>query len=152
MPDLATHALSVYFARYVRGIRRYFAPLLVGSVLPDLGRSGATVLFPQYYWAWSALHTPLVLLAVCYALAMLFVREVRRGAFVAMYAGCIAHLALDLMQRHIGDASYFWGFPFTWKSFELGWFWPETSLAVMPFLVAGAGTFELVRWRVRRAR
>jgi len=152
MPDLATHALSVYFARYVPALRRYFPVLVFGAILPDLGRSTAAAVAPSLHWAWAALHTPLVLLFVCYALSMLFVSKVRLGVFGATYGGCLLHLGLDILQRHIGSASYMLGFPFTWKSFELGLFWPESSLVVLPFLAAGVAAFELIRFRLRRAK
>ncbi|MDZ7369938.1 MAG: hypothetical protein ONB12_02060, partial [candidate division KSB1 bacterium] len=42
-------------------------------------------------------------------------------------AGVFCHFLLDLLQRHIGSG-YFWFFPFSWKSFEWGLFWPEDSI------------------------
>jgi len=152
MPDLATHILSVYFGRYAKGVGRYFPALLIGAVLPDLARGVGAVMAPHFYWAWAALHTPFMLLPVCYLLSMCFQYRCRRGVFLAMYAGSLLHLALDLLQRHIGGASYIVGFPFTWKSFELGLFWPESSLLVMPFLVAGVVAFELIRRHRKETR
>lgn len=141
MPDLTTHlALTHLTSRPLRlgGAR---LPLYVGALLPDLLTRPFYILFPPAYFVVYSLHTPLATAIVALLLAELCVEELRRQVRTGLLVGAALHFALDLLQRQVGTG-YYWLFPFSWKSFSLGLFWPEESLRWLPFLLGAVALIE----------
>jgi hypothetical protein len=135
LPDLVTHAsLTVLAIAAARRARRYLAPALLGSLLPDLLSRPLTMLGPATFDLGRALHAPLVTLAVAGALALAYPPGRRRAVAVAIACGCFAHQAIDLLQ-HTVDPGYPLLAPFSWRTFPQGPFHTEASLAVMPLLL-----------------
>jgi hypothetical protein len=143
MPDLLTHIMVAEGCRKIGWKGRLTPWFLVGTVLPDLLTRPFTVLFPGFYWWVMPLHTPIGLLLVCTLLSRFYPRQQRSQAFSNLIGGAAVHLLLDVGQKHIGSG-YQLLFPFSWSSYEIGLFWPETSLYLLPLWLA-VGIFVVVR-------
>ncbi len=155
VPDLFTHLCATHLAR--RGVETRRARELpeadaalfyVGGCLPDLVSRAPGVLAssPAALHMLAAMHQPVPVLLVAYVL-VLFLPEARRQRYFAwLVAGAALHYALDILQRDLGDAGEFWLFPFSWKTLQLGLFWPDQAVvAIAPLLACIA----LVEWRRR---
>ncbi|MCR4439937.1 MAG: hypothetical protein QHJ34_11275 [bacterium] len=151
MPDLTTHlAFTHLVSRPVRlGSAR--VPLYVGALLPDLLTRPLYILHPPAYYVVYSLHTPVATSVVILLFAELCAEEIRRRVMAGLFAGVTLHFALDLLQRQLGSG-YYCLFPFSWKSFALGLFWPEESLRAVPFLLTAVAATEagLFLWRKLR--
>ena len=128
------------------GAGRYLPLVLIGAVLPDLLARVPVILYEPLVWYVMPLHTPIVLLAVTYLIALGFPAAVRRRALGWLYFGVMLHLVADGLQRHIGP-SYWWFFPFNWWTYEVGLFWPESSFYALPLLLVAA---LLQAWMMRK--
>ncbi len=135
MPDLVTHAAAAYFITRPSRFRDLRVLFYLGTILPDLLSRPLHILWPHLHLYTIAAHTPLFMLIFCLLLSELFPPSMRRAVFGYSFAGAALHFALDLFQRHLGDG-YYWLFPFSWRSFELGWLWPETSIRFIPIWLA----------------
>ena len=132
MPDLVTHLSVGYLVRQgTKRIEQMVALFYLGTILPDVLTRPVNILQPRLYWLVMPLHTPLALTLVCLLLSYLFAETVRREVFLTLLFGVYLHLFLDLFQKSIGPA-YPWLFPFSWRSFQIGLFWPEDSLVLLP--------------------
>jgi hypothetical protein len=137
MPDLLTHLIvgqAFWKGTRIDSLTFWF---LVGTVLPDILTRPFNILFPSLYWFFMPLHTPVGLFFVCLSISQLCPAAGRRSVFYNLLGGAALHVFLDLFQRHIAG-SYHLLFPFSWRSFEIGLVWPETSLFLLP-IWAGAG-------------
>lgn len=137
MPDLLTHTLAVYPLTSLSRWKKYSFFLFLGAILPDLGGRIIAVVFADSYWiGWIAaiMHTPLLTLLVCLLIPFFFNEQERKNIFVSLLVGVFSHLFLDSLQKHF-QSSYLWFFPFSFKSFEFDFFWPEDVLFVLPFLL-----------------
>ncbi len=132
MPDLVTHVVAGYGLQ--RGLwPRLSAWFLVGAILPDILTRPFTILWPGSFWWTMPLHTPMGLLLVCAAIAL--VRGGSPSVFLNLGGGSLVHLFLDLFQAHLAG-SYYLFFPFSWRSVEVDLMWPETSLYLLPVWIA----------------
>lgn len=134
MPDLVTHFAAAYFLKVPDRWSRFRVPFYLGALLPDLLTRPFAVLHSPVDYVVYSLHTPVASVIACFLIAQLFEREIRSGVRINLLLGISLHFALDLLQRHI-TVSYYWFFPISWKTFDLGLFWPEDSLKVVPVLV-----------------
>ena len=148
MPDLATHVLSGFFVIRPRSYRELF---FIGLVLPDVLGRFPMLFYKNSYWAIAPGHTPVGVLLASYLVSFLFEPALRRTVFKNLLLGASVHLFLDLLQRHVSPA-YYWFFPFSWKTFEIPLFWPDQSIYAVPFIVLALGLFRLLRRRLARAR
>lgn len=147
MPDLVTHVVAGY------GLQRAVWPrlsawFLVGAVLPDILTRPFTILWPGSFWWTMPLHTPMGLLLVCAAIALLTRRT--GSVFGNLGAGALLHLFLDLFQVHLAG-SYYLLFPFSWRSVEVDLIWPETTLYLLPAWIAIGVWLVLLELKRRRA-
>lgn len=152
MPDGLTHIAGGYIFGKSWLKHGQLSLFLLGCLIPDILLRGGRLLF-----AWSPekdflelylapLHTPVTGIFVCLALAQIFHAEIRKRAFLLLYAGCFCHFILDLFQRTINGFGfsvepldgYHWLFPLTWFDFQLGIFWPEDSSYGLLFLIPAA--------------
>ncbi len=132
MPELVTHISAAYLVRRgTKSIAQTAALFYLGVILPDVLTRPVNILLPPLYWFVRPLHTPLALTMVCLLLSYFFAETVRRKVFLSLIFGAYFHLVLDLFQKAIGPA-YPWLFPFSWRSFQIGLFWPEDSLVLLP--------------------
>ena len=134
MPDLVTH---LCVAQIVRRTFRLslFSVFALGSILPDLLSRPFHIIFPSTYWYVAPFHAPVVCLLYCVLFSLLFARGIRKTCFLLLSGGVALHLALDLMQKQL-EPKYFWLFPFFWKSWWVGFFWPEQALFFLPVTIA----------------
>ena len=134
MPDLVTHLCSAQLVRKLFRLR-FFPIFALGVILPDLISRPLHIVFPPAYWFVVPLHSPIVCLLYCMLLSLLFSREIRRTVFLYLSGGVALHLALDSLQKQL-QPTYFWLFPFSWKSWWAGIFWPEQALFMLPVTIA----------------
>jgi len=151
MPDLVTHGFAAWLLIRPQRWRKVRLLFFLGTFLPDIISRPIYILFPGWQGYTVAMHTPLFAL-LCGLLAAEFMApDLRHSARAAISAGILLHFGLDLMQSHLGDG-YYWFFPFSWRSFELGWFWPEATVAWVPLWLAIFTTAEAVlAWRRRHS-
>lgn len=159
MADLLTHACT---GLLWRGLRRgpHTGVLVLGTLLPDLlarippisltwardhGLSVPTALI----YAWEPLHLPVGMALVAVLLASFFPAAERRAVAAHLAGGMLLHLLFDLPQDHLGQG-YLLLYPFSVRSFELGWVGPEASVLWAGPLSVGTGLVWLARWRQAR--
>jgi hypothetical protein len=152
--DLVTHTCVAYLVKKVPD-RPFVATFVLGTCLPDLlGRvpnMGLTLLrwhlpwIPEWLlYVWVPFHMPVGVLLFSFLGAFLFPESVRRWAFWNLVGGGMLHLAVDLLQSHIG-VGYLLLFPFSLWDFELGWIGSEDTVRIVPFLVPL--TLAVAWWR-----
>ena len=149
MPDLMTHLTSSYLLKRLLAGKHNIVPFLVGATLPDmiayipLVVSGFLPLKSMPLWVkafplfFLPFHGIVGFTLLSWMLALLFRAELRRGIFLNLELGGLVHLSMDLLQRQHTQSGYLL-FPFSSKSFGLGWLETESSLYTVPFLVAAA--------------
>ena len=151
MPDLVTHSFAAWL--FTRPGHWQKAPLLffLGAILPDLVSRPIYILFPMKQEYTVGMHTPLFTILTGLLAAEGMAPELRRIARLSISGGIVLHFGLDIMQRHL-VGGYYWFFPFSWRSFELGWFWPETTVPWIPVWLGAmlAGEIFLFLRRKRR--
>ncbi|MBN1559266.1 hypothetical protein JW998_03405 [candidate division KSB1 bacterium] len=130
MPDLVTHTAAAYFLSRHRCFQRYRVLFYLGTILPDILARPIHIIFPQLYFYSVAIHTP-IFMAIFTLFFSEFFRKDRWAVVKFLGAGIVVHFALDLLQKHLA-AGYYWFFPFSWKSFEIGLFWPEDFVSLIP--------------------
>lgn len=138
MPDLVTHAAAAYFLTRHGSFQRFRVFFYLGAILPDILARPIHILFPQLYLYTIAIHTPLFMILFALLFSEFFNRSIRLQVIKFLLFGLLSHFLLDLFQKHLGDG-YYWFFPFSWTSFEIGLFWPELPVRLIPvwlFLVA----------------
>ncbi len=149
MPDLVTHVMAGYGLQ--RGLWPRLSPwFLAGAVLPDILTRPFTIIWPGSFWWTMPLHTPMGLLFVCAAIALVCKPGISGSVFLNLGAGVLVHLFLDLFQAHLAG-SYYLLFPFSWRSVEVNLMWPETSLYLLPVWIAIGVWLGIREMRRRRA-
>ena len=128
MADLVTHAAVGVLLKAATS-RTHAAAFIAGALLPDLLSrlpsmicSAARVIVDVpslLIYGWDPLHTPVGMLLSAYAISLLFVAEQRVGIFWNLLGGMLLHMAIDLLQSHLG-VGYPLLFPFSTRAFELG--------------------------------
>jgi hypothetical protein len=153
MADLFTHLVAARAPGVLMRDRHLVALLVIGTFLPDLGSKGL-------YWvlqagdAYSvATHSLAGVLLISY-LASLFVEEpLRRPGFVALLAGGLIHLAVDMAKANLGTGAVFPLLPFSDAAVEWGWIDSENVIFLVPIdalLLAAILLYERSRDRVRQ--
>ena len=131
MPDLVTHFAAAYIIKIPRRWSRFRVPFYLGAILPDLLTRPIMILIAQTSYTLYSLHTPVATALVCILISQFFSKEIRKGVNINLLLGITLHYGLDFLQKHVITA-YYWFFPFSWKTAELGLFWPEDSLKLAP--------------------
>ncbi len=156
MADLITHAAVGLLIKAATG-RRHAAVFVAGSLLPDVLSRLPSMLMSAardvvdvpvlLIYGWDPLHMPAGMVVVSWGLSLLFPEPERRGVFVNLLAGMLVHLALDMLQSHLG-VGYPLLFPFSTHAFELGLIGSE---ATVPFALPLAAVAAALWWRQWRA-
>lgn len=160
MADLITHTCVAVLYKVARGrpLPQAGVPtFLAGTFFPDiLGRVPAMLIsrarwdFPQIpeplCYVWTPLHLPMGMLVAAYLLAFAFAPDQRVHAFRNLLGGALLHLAVDLLQSHMG-VGYLIFFPFSRWDFEFGWIGSETTVLIVPLLLPLTLLLSWVRWR-----
>ena len=145
MPDLLTHFSVAYLLRRNAKTPHLRATFYLGAILPDIVTRPVYILYPKAFWAIMPLHTPIALTLLCLLISYVFHNSIRKIVFANLTLGVYLHLFLDLFQKHI-TPEYRWLFPFSWKAYEIGLFWPEASLYALPFVIAIVMIMEFIIW------
>lgn len=152
MPDLVTHTAAAYFLSRHDSFQRFRVLFYLGTILPDILARPVHILFPQLYPYSIAIHTPIFLLLFTLLFGELMHPSIKKMAVKYLGAGILLHFFLDLFQKHV-DAGYYWLFPFSWTSFEIGLFWPEVPVSLIPLWCALVVITEaFIRFRRLMAR
>ena len=141
MPDPLTHVCLTWLGGRAARLRAAMPALLVGALLPDV-----LYVVP---WIASVSHTPLALVVVAYAGALLFRARDRRAVFLGLVAGAWSAVGLDVLQDHL-TGGYMLLFPFYWGEFEAHVIDPEGSVLWLPYIVGGTLLVELALYLRRR--
>lgn len=131
MPGLAVHVCVNGTAGILFRARRYLWLFILGGVLPDALTRVPGIVLPSAYWLVVPLHTPLVLLLVCYVVVFALPAPQRGLSFAWLYGGVVMHLLPDALQKHLGSG-YPWLFPFSYSSYSGGLFWPDEAVFALP--------------------
>jgi len=134
MPDLLTHYTAAYFISRPSAFARFRAVFYLGTILPDIISRPFYILVPKLAVYTVAMHTPVFLVFLCLFITEFFQNDIKKVVRNYLFLGVLLHFALDLLQKHL-VGGYFWFFPFSWKTFEIGLFWPETPLRFTPVWV-----------------
>ncbi len=152
MPDLITHTAAAYFIVRRSSFQRFRVLFYLGAILPDILARPLHILWPQFYAYSIAIHTPVFLFLFSLLFAELVHPSLKKPVLIYLNAGILLHLFLDLFQKHLADG-YYWFFPFSWLSFEIGLFWPELPVSLIPLWCALVLLTELfIRWQQRSTR
>ncbi|HJN76707.1 MAG TPA: metal-dependent hydrolase [Myxococcota bacterium] len=153
MADLVTHiGAALFFKGAVRGRN---APVFVlGTVMPDVcGRVVGIALSKLpgcpdlLVYGPGVIHMPLGMIAFSLLVALLFRADQRAAVFANLLAGALLHLAIDLLQHHVGTG-YPLLFPFSSWHWELGLIGSEATIPwSIPVFLLGLGL-----WRLRGSR
>ena len=152
MPDGLTHIVSGYILGIKWMEKERLTLFLLGCLIPDIFLRGGRLLFIDsadrdfFELFLTPLHTPITGLFICLAATQLFHTGIQRKVFVLLYAGCLTHFILDLLQRTIygyGFAidrieGYHWFFPLSWFDFQIGVLWPENTSYSLVILIPTA--------------
>jgi len=143
MPDLVTHFTSAYILKIPRRWSQFCVAFYIGVFLPDLLSRPLLILLPQWDRGIISVHTPAVTAVFCLLIAQFFDENIRSGVRTNLLLGAMLHFCLDFLQIQIIE-SYFWFFPFSWKTFDFGLIGPEESLKLVPFWIALVILIEVV--------
>ncbi len=173
MADLITHSCAalLWKAATCRAVPRVagqnawplpptVATFVLGTCLPDLfGRVPSMALttlrwtvplIPEWtIYVWGPLHMPFGILVMSVLVSQLFGDGTRRTAAMQLTAGGMLHMAVDLLQSHLG-AGYLLLFPFSMWDFELGLIGSEDTVRIVPVLLPL--TIAVCAWRWRSIR
>lgn len=145
MPDLITHSAFSYLVSRSNRFDRFRILFYIGTVLPDVLSRPIYIINPFWYPYSTAVHTPVFLTLFCLLAAEFFAADLRRSVRLYLLAGVYVHFLLDFFQRHI-ETGYLWLFPFSWSTFEIGLFWPETPLMLTPLWLLGVALAEMIHY------
>lgn len=124
MPDAFAH-FTVANCCLKQKQLKYLPEFLIGSLLPDLlGRVPCYFTKKDLYWIVAPFHSPLMLLPICYCIAMLFQdKQERKNIFRYVYSGSLLHVFYDLLQVQFGTRTYYYAFfPVSFRSIQIPFF------------------------------
>jgi hypothetical protein len=131
MADLLVHVASAFVVGRPLRDGRLRSIVYLGVCLPDLLYKTLLYLGNSPTWLCEPTHAPLGQIPFCYAASLLFEEAWRKRAFVALLGGGWLHLLLDFAKSYMGAGVIPWAFPFSMETAELGWYYPDGSVALM---------------------
>jgi len=151
MPDLVTPFASAYILKIPDRWARFRIPFYLGALLPDLLSRPWMILYPPASSLVYSLHTPSMTAIVCLLIAQFFEENIRSNVRLNLLLGVALHYSLDIFQKY-QTVGYHWLFPFSWKTFGLGLFWPEDSVKFVPLWIGLILIIEAVLLYRKRQR
>jgi hypothetical protein len=148
MPDLVTHTTIAYLLSNNARFTRYRAFFYLGTILPDIITRPIYIIKPELYGYTTGMHTPVYVFVLILLFAELFRKEYSRFVRLYMVSGALLHFFLDALQRHL-VGGYYWFFPFSFKTYNWGLFWPDSAVQLFPFWIA---TIAIVEFIIRTKR
>jgi hypothetical protein len=164
LADLITHTCSAVLWKAAVGPgrdgRTHVATFVAGVCAPDLlSRVPSTalmVLHARVSWVpegaiylWGPLHMPFGIVLGAFLLAYAFPLAERPAAMRALTGGGLLHLALDVLQRHLGEG-YLLLYPFSTWDWEAGMMSSEATVTALPVVLPL--TLAAAWWRWGRSR
>ena len=153
MPDLFTHLVSARVPGVFVRDRRIQALLVIGTFMPDIAFKGLFWVFQARQSFAISSHSLLGVVLISYLLCLFVEEAIRRPGFVALTAGGLIHLVVDLMKDNGGGGTVLFFLPFSTASTELGWIEPESAVILIPIdaaILAAALFLERRYLRVRQ--
>ena len=148
MADLFTHLAAARVPAAFQRDRRLSALLVIGTFLPDVAAKGL-------YWVLRTdsdftlpTHSILGLVVLSYAAALWIEERLRGRAFVAILAGGLIHVGVDLLKENLGMGSAYLFYPFSTRSYELGLIDPLDVVWLLPIDVL----ILVLAWIIERRR
>lgn len=151
MADLLVHVASAFVVGRPLRDGRLRSIVYLGVCLPDLLYKALLYLGNSSTWLCEPTHAPLGQIPFCYAASLLFEEAWRKRAFAALLCGGWMHLLLDFAKSYMGAGVIPWAFPFSMQTVELGWYYPDDSVALMLPALGVMAVVELL-CRALRAR
>lgn len=152
MADLLSHFATTFAPGQALRDGRLRAVLYLGVCLPDLIYKSLYYLGGATTWVCEPSHTPLGLVPICYAAALLFEEEWRARAFGALLAGSLLHLLLDAAKDYMGMGVILWAFPFSMHRLEFSIYRPQDTGVMMIAALVVIAVVELGTLLRRRSR
>lgn len=152
MPDLLTHWAAAAVPATALRDRRLQAVLVLGTFLPDVVSKGLQriVLAPTYFSDPS--HSFVGLIPLAYGFSLFLEAGWRKAGFIAIYAGAVLHVLLDLVKSNLGGAGMRIFTPFSLAPAELGLISTENVIYLLPLDVLVLLACFLVDRRRRAVR
>jgi hypothetical protein len=147
--DLLVHVASAFTVGRPLRDPRLRSLLYVGVCLPDLLYKGLLYVGGAPNWLCEPTHSPLALVVICYAVALLFEEDWRKRAFAALLGGAYLHVLFDLGKNYMGTGVILWAFPFSMETVELGWYYPEDTVCLMLPALGVILLVEGLAWALR---
>jgi hypothetical protein len=145
MADLMTHFALSYGLTRSEYFQRFRCIFYVGAILPDVLSRPFYILKPALYSYTVAIHTPFFMTVFCLWCAEFFNDAIRPWVRKYLLLGVALHFVIDLFQKHV-TGGYIWFFPFSWRSFEIGLYWPHEPLRFIPVWIFLILSTEIVMW------
>lgn len=151
MPDWLSHILIALIIVELFNIK-YKSLVVLGSLLPDLVTKFHLInifrVFPQGLLDpfFVIFHTPIMVFLLALIIAPFF-RLNQKLVIGLISLGWITHILSDLTNKHLLFGQSFLLFPFSWRQFEIGLFWPDQYyLVLIPLLIVYL-VIKLIKFR-----
>jgi hypothetical protein len=136
MPDLITHTVAAYMIRKRSISTPDLLLYILGAMLPDLATRPFMIMFPPSRYFFHTFHTPVAMMLIVYLISQFFEESIKYRVMKLLSLGVLTHFFLDFFQASVGARGYSWFFPFSYWDLNLGLFWPEDSITVLPIVIA----------------
>jgi membrane-bound metal-dependent hydrolase YbcI (DUF457 family) len=153
MPDLFTHLVAARVPGVFVRDRRIQALLVIGTFMPDIAFKGLYLVLQTRQSFAIASHSILGVVLISYLLCLFLEESIRRPGFVALTAGGLIHVLVDLMKENSGGRAVLLFLPFSTASPDIGWIEPESVALLIPIdaaILAAALFLERRFIRVRQ--
>jgi hypothetical protein len=148
MPDLFSHLAVARLPAAFVADRRLAALLVVGTFLPDIAAKGLlwVLRVPDTYEF--PTHTLLGVLLISYIGALFLEETLRTRGFLALGAGCLIHVGVDLLKLSFDVGGQYFLYPFSMWHVNAGWIDPVNFAVLFPIDLALLG----LAWFIERRR
>jgi hypothetical protein len=143
VPDLAVHLAGAWVLARFLPAAPHRACFYAGTVLTDVLFRILILGLHVPIWYAEVVHSPLWILWVCYALALLFEEPFRKAAFFCLAGGAWLHILMDAAKDYLGHGAILWAFPFSMDRFEFGWMIPEDTVWLSLGVLGAVAAAEL---------
>lgn len=154
MPDWISHILLGLIIAEVFNVRKK-SLVVLGSILPDiiLKAYALSIIIPMkinfLFWFFYPLHTIAGITILSFLLTMAFKYDIKK-TFGLIFIGAASHILLDGTTRFmLYNIQGLFLFPFSWKSYGIGIFYPEQYWIAMVLLF---GVYAVLRPILRLCR
>jgi hypothetical protein len=158
MPDLITHLTVSHLMRRPFDFRQigksswaFRTIFYLGAVLPDIFTRPMYILLPVTQDWIFFIHTPFGALVLCGLITFLFEASLRKRIFLNLISGSAIHFLLDASQIQL-YGSYYWFFPFSWKTIQTGFTDADNIIPWIPVWILLVIITEILISLLRRSK